>query len=99
MKMKTLSFGHYFDHQINGKAKHIDILKRLAPSFGLNIDQEYPESHEERVFGFKLIEGIVVQIANGSPAYKQLSLKDKIVSINGRPIGEANLVDETLTIT
>ena len=92
---ETLSFGHYFDHQINGKAKHIDILKRLAPSFGLNIDQEYPESHEERVFGFKLIEGIVVQIANGSPAYKQLSLKDKIVSINGRPIGEANLVDET----
>lgn len=92
---ETLSFGHYFDHQLNGSAKHMDVLKRLAPSFGLNIHHEYPESVEARLFGFKTTEGIVTQIAPDSPASLQLSLKDKVISINGQPIGVTNLVDET----
>lgn len=91
----TLSFEHYFDHQLKGTAKHIDVLQRLAPSFGLSIYEEYPERIEARLFGFKTTEGIVTQIAPNSPASLHLSLRDKVVSINNQPIEKINLVDQT----
>lgn len=92
---EKLSFDHYFDHHLNGTAKHIDVLKRLAPSFGLSIYEEYPERVEARLFGFKITEGVITRIAPESPASHELSLKDKVISINGKPIEQANFLDET----
>ena len=78
-------FEDYFDKQINGCSEHVNVLKHLAGSFGLDIVEELPESPEERYFGFRLASDIVSAIDETSPAFSQLSLNDKILSINELP--------------
>lgn len=86
-------FEDFFNDQINGRSKHIDVLERLAPNFGLEIIKTIPESIEESHFGFRLVENTVLDIAENSPAAHQLSINDKILSIDNVPFSKGGLTD------
>ncbi len=78
------SLDDYFKNIISGSNPLEDYLSGLLPKFGLNFSLSASEKVEETVFGFRLSEHTISDIASGSPAYEKLSIGDKLVSINGR---------------
>ncbi len=84
------SLEEYFENIIAGNGSFEYYLTRLFPKFGLNFRLKPSEKAEERLYGFKLSQQTITDIESNSPAFEQLSLGDRIESIDGTAINESS---------
>lgn len=89
---------HYFQEIITGNHPFESYLSELLPRFGLDFSLIPSENLEERLFGFRLSNDTVSDIASGSPAYEKLSIGDKVVSINKTPFRKELLNSDLLKL-
>lgn len=75
---------NYFKEVIRGTTPFENYLKELFAEFGLDFKLTSAQRLEERLYGFRLIDGKVVLVAPDSPAESALSLGDQILKVNGK---------------
>ncbi|MBO3700871.1 M61 family metallopeptidase [Roseivirga sp. E12] len=92
------SLNAYFDDLILGNQPFEDYLSKLTPQFGLDFQLTSSTKIEERVYGFKLSEQTITDIAENSPAQKGLSIGDRIESINGKPFESRDINPDSLKL-
>ncbi len=78
------SLDEYFDDFIYGTSPFEKALRPLLETCGFTFTLMDAEKSEERNFGFRLSGNQIIQIATGSEAEELLSLKDKILKVNGQ---------------
>lgn len=85
------SLDTYFDDLISGNQPFEGYLSELIPQFGLNFQLTSSAMTEERLYGFRLSQQTISDIADNSPAQQVLSIGDRIESINGKPFESGEL--------
>ena len=92
------SLDEYFNNYINGLEPFENALTPLIEACGLEFKLVESSKAEERNFGLRTQEGVIVQIASGSPAEQHLSLKDKIISVNRQALGQETVWQGKVTL-
>ncbi len=73
----------YFNDYILGTTPFDSALEGLFDDIDLKFKLQSPEKVEERIFGFRLSGSRITLISASSPASQLLSIKDRILKVNG----------------
>ncbi len=92
------SLDTYFGEIIFGTKPFETYLESLFNAFGLAFELKESAIHNERLFGFRLLNGKVIDIASGSPASEQLMIGDELSKVNGKLIDEADFNTKSLAL-
>ena len=96
------SLANYFSEIISGTKAYEYELEALLTAFGLSFELKAPTKSEEAGFGIKILKHsnryFIDQIAIGSFAEEQLSLKDEILTVNGNSYEGTWPEDEHITL-
>jgi len=93
------SLEDYFNDIISGHTPYEIYLEELLPKFGLSFAPSIPEKIEERTFGIRLANEMIIDIATDSMAETALSIGDKILKVNDAGFDASLLVGKTVKLT
>ena len=73
----------FFAEVVEGTAPLESWLNKLLPNIGYTLEAVAAEHEYERLFGFRLVENKITEVAPEAPAAQLLSVGDELVAVNG----------------